>query len=301
MSLRQYLNPKMVVMGPDATAHEAARAMIDHQIGAVVVVHDGRVVGIVTDRDLVLDVVANAANPIEVRVGSVMRPNVTTIDVGATAGDAVALMRTNACRRLPIVENGRVAGIVTLDDLLLERALSPEEIAGVVASQLELAKGWSLRNREREGKGSPPTEIGRHARLRRRHGSRAGSTYAHWLDEIQAATGLKTRQDAETAALIVLEGICRRIPPPEAKHVLPQLPSVLREELVSCLEGAPDKSITKDALEAELRHELHLGQLDAGVLLASICNVIFGTLSPSLSGAVRTSMPAELENLVAHT
>src|SRR5258708_10537858 len=137
MSLHDYRNPKTLILGADASVYEAARAMADRQLGSVLIVEHGRVAGIVTDRDLALDVVAQSSNPREIRLGAIMRRNVATISVEASVDDVVGLMRASGCRRIPILEDGRIVGIVTLDDLLLDRKLSVDAIASVVGSQLE--------------------------------------------------------------------------------------------------------------------------------------------------------------------
>ena len=295
MDLSEYRNTKIVILTPETSVYEVARAMAERQVGAVVIAEHGRVVGIVTDRDLVLDVVATASDPRATRVGSVMRQKVATVEVDASVEDAIALMRTNACRRLPMIDQGRVVGIVTLDDLLLDRVLSPDVIAGVVGSQLELAQVWSERNRQREGQ-PRPSIIGRHLRHRRRHQAHADATYAHFLHRVQERTGLKTREDAETALLIVLEGICRRIPAIEARHFLAQLPSLIREEF-SRGDEQPDKSITVDVLLAELRQQIALGDRDPAAVLTSVVELVSSTISSGLMEAIRTNLPAEMKPL----
>jgi CBS domain-containing protein len=179
---------------------EAARAMADHRIGSVVVVEHGRVAGIVTDRDLVLDIVAQAVDPRETRLGAIMRRNVATIDLAQSVDDAVALMRANACRRIPLTENGHAVGIVTLDDLVLDRALGLDAIASVVGSQLELAARFSERDRHGEGRPNETSIQGTHPRPRKRHRSHADVTYHRLLDEVKENAAVQTREAAEVSA-----------------------------------------------------------------------------------------------------
>ena len=273
MSLHEYRNPKTLVLTPDATAYEAARAMAERQVGSIVIVDHGRIAGIVTDRDLVLDVVAQARDPQATRLGAVMQQDVVTIDVEASIDDAVRSMRANACRRLPIIDGENIVGIVTLDDLLLDRALGADAISSVLGSQLELASKWSERNQQRESEPKEPNVLGRHLRHRRRHQSHADASYSRLINEVARATGLKTRQDAETALLITLEGICRHVAPTEAMHLLAQLPSIVRDALTPSAEG-PDKKITTYVIEAELQAHLHLDDLEAASVLLAVCHVI---------------------------
>jgi CBS domain-containing protein/uncharacterized protein (DUF2267 family) len=295
MALHEYQNSKTLVLAPDANAYQAARAMAERQLGSAVVVEHGRVAGIVTDRDLVLDVLARGADPQETKLRSIMRKSVVTIDVGASISEAVTLMRTNACRRIPILREGHVVGIVTLDDLLLDRVLASDAIASVVGSQLELASASAERNRRREGEVGQTLE--RAQRLRRRHHSHADATYGHFLDEVKAATALSSREDAATALFTTLEAICRRIPPVEARHLLAQLPSIVRDDLASWVDG-PDKSITTEVIVAELRRQLDLDANRTAKVLEGVCQVIVRHLSPGLEDALCANLPTEMRALL---
>jgi CBS domain-containing protein len=105
----------------DEPVVEAARRMRDADIGNVVVLDNGRVVGILTDRDIAVRVVAE-----ELDLSTPVRQACSAGDLQTVAPDtslqqAVQLMRTNAVRRLPVVENDRAVGIVSLGDLAMEQ------------------------------------------------------------------------------------------------------------------------------------------------------------------------------------
>ena len=109
-----------VTVSPDATAEEAARAMRTKNVGAVVVVRDGRPAGILTDRDVAIGVVGHARNPALVKVGEVMRKNPTVIQEDAGILDAARLLGKKGVRRLPVVNTrGELTGIISLDDILV--------------------------------------------------------------------------------------------------------------------------------------------------------------------------------------
>lgn len=99
----------------------AARTMRDEDVGAVVVISGGQPEGIVTDRDIVVRAVADEREPGDTSVAEVMTRNVVSLTPADSVDRAAALMRENAVRRLPVVENGQVAGIVSLGDLAIER------------------------------------------------------------------------------------------------------------------------------------------------------------------------------------
>lgn len=113
---------------PGETARAAAQRMATRGVGSLVVVDgEGRPTGIVTDRDLALRVVGAGLDPLETTVGDVMSRHLASIDERGTFEHALAAMRANAVRRLPVVDAaGRLVGIVSLEDVLavLSRAMT---------------------------------------------------------------------------------------------------------------------------------------------------------------------------------
>lgn len=149
MSLDRFRRPRMIVLHPTATAYEAACAMDQHEVGSVLVADDEGIVGIVTDRDLVLELVASDLDPHGTLLADVMSCDVVTLDVGASLADVTRLMREHVCRRIPILEDGRPVGMVTLDDLLVDGELAGTRL--VVAAQLDAAtRRERARRRDRE-------------------------------------------------------------------------------------------------------------------------------------------------------
>ena len=112
-----YRKPPVTVPA-DATLADAAALMDNEAVGAVVVVDDGRPVGIVTDRDVVLRGVAHRLPP-DARIDAVMSTDVVTLPADADVDDAVALFDQHPFRRLPLLEDGRIAGMITVDDLVV--------------------------------------------------------------------------------------------------------------------------------------------------------------------------------------
>lgn len=102
---------------PQTTVREAARMMAQRRIGATMVLSEGRLVGIFSERDLTHRVVAQGLDPDTTRVAGVMTANPVTIGPGDHANDALDLMRTHGFRHLPVVEGGRPVGMVSVRDL----------------------------------------------------------------------------------------------------------------------------------------------------------------------------------------
>jgi CBS domain-containing protein len=110
-----------VVLGKDAPLVEAARLMRDQGIGDVIVVEGESAEGIVTDRDLVIRGVAEGADPSTTRLGQVISSDLVAVAPDDPTERAIELMRKRAVRRLPVVEDGRPVGVVSIGDLAVER------------------------------------------------------------------------------------------------------------------------------------------------------------------------------------
>ncbi|MFN8103315.1 MAG: CBS domain-containing protein [Acidimicrobiia bacterium] len=104
-----------------ATIADAAKAMADRGVGALCVTEGNQLVGIVTDRDVVVRCVAHGV-PVDGRIDSVMTMEPVTIDADADVEDAVAAFAEHPFRRLPVVRDGELAGMITVDDLLVNAA-----------------------------------------------------------------------------------------------------------------------------------------------------------------------------------
>ena len=114
--VRDVMTPGPIGVGYYQSIGEAARTMRDWGVGAVLVVNDRFLYGLITDRDLVVRAVAEAKGPDE-PVGPLSSGDLIGVDVDADAAAAARLMRENAVRRLPVIEDGQVAGLVSLGDL----------------------------------------------------------------------------------------------------------------------------------------------------------------------------------------
>jgi len=112
---------KLVVAGPQTSVGEAARMMKANQVGAVLVVDEGRLVGIFTERDAVYRVMALGGEPEATPVGEVMTRDPKTVAPDETFGYALLLMREHGFRHAPVVRDGHPVGVVSA-----RLALDPE-------------------------------------------------------------------------------------------------------------------------------------------------------------------------------
>ena len=98
---------------PHTTVSNAARLMATRNAGAVLVVQDERLVGIFTERDVVFRVIARDLDPAATPLEAVMTPSPRTLEPNRTYGHALLLMQENGFRRVPVVQEGRLLGIVS--------------------------------------------------------------------------------------------------------------------------------------------------------------------------------------------
>jgi CBS domain-containing protein len=110
-----YANP--ITMSSTSTVAEAAQRMREDNIGDVIVVENDQLCGIVTDRDIVVRAIAEGRDPATAKLADICSRDMTTLSPTDTVEDAVRLMRDKAVRRLPVVEEGKPVGIVSLGDL----------------------------------------------------------------------------------------------------------------------------------------------------------------------------------------
>ena len=111
-------NPRSI--GASASVVEAARLMRDEHIGSLPITDAEELVGMITDRDITTRVVAEAADPKMTSVGDVVSRDLISVEPDEDLEEAVQLMASHQVRRLPVVENGRLVGIVAQADIALK-------------------------------------------------------------------------------------------------------------------------------------------------------------------------------------
>jgi CBS domain-containing protein len=116
--VRDIMTPDPIGVYYEQTIGEAARIMRDAGVGAVLVVRGDALSGVVTDRDLVVRALAEGAGP-DTPVGPLCSPKLVGVDAGKDVAEAEQLMRDNAIRRLPVIDNGQIVGVVSMADLAI--------------------------------------------------------------------------------------------------------------------------------------------------------------------------------------
>jgi CBS domain-containing protein len=105
-------------MGPSASAHEAVRLMAEKNIGALVVVEHGKIVGLVSERDFARKLVLMARSPMDTLLGDIMSSPVMYVRPHQTSDECMALMTQNRMRHLPVMDGGQLIGLISIGDLV---------------------------------------------------------------------------------------------------------------------------------------------------------------------------------------
>ena len=148
MSIGEFCNREVIISNREDSILDAAKLMRKFHVGDVVVVDqrgDARVpVGILTDRDIVVEIVAREADASKILVGDAMSDELLTVNENGQLSDLIEQMKGKAVRRVPVVDdNGALVGIVTADDLVDLIAEQLSSLVGMV--HREQRQEWSTR------------------------------------------------------------------------------------------------------------------------------------------------------------
>jgi CBS domain-containing protein len=135
MLVRECLRSAPVTVPPGCTLHEAGQLMGSHGVGSLLVVEGDRLVGIVTDRDITVRGTGKGKPP-TADVGSVMTPDPVTIQGSCDVFEAFKVFKTATARRLPVLEDQDLAGIISVDDLLISLVVEFGAVMSPVAQEL---------------------------------------------------------------------------------------------------------------------------------------------------------------------
>ena len=105
-------------IGPEATVYDAVAAMDEWSVGALPVVSEGKLVGIISERDYTRKIILHGRASKETPVSEIMTARVVTVAPDNTLGECLELVTLHGMRHLPVVENGKLAGILSIGDLV---------------------------------------------------------------------------------------------------------------------------------------------------------------------------------------
>ncbi len=133
ISIREIMTKDPITIEESASVADAAKAMKQADIGPTLITSNGKLRGIITDRDIAVRVVAEGQDPKSVKAIDIATTNLQTLSPDAEAGDAVRLMKQNNIRRVVVAENDQPVGIVSIGDLAI--ALDETSVLAAISSE----------------------------------------------------------------------------------------------------------------------------------------------------------------------
>jgi CBS domain-containing protein/uncharacterized protein (DUF2267 family) len=248
---------KPVILRTSSKVYEAAKAMEANNVGSVIVSNaKGSLVGLVTDRDLMVSTLSKAVDDHSTLSEFVEDRELFCITEDQSVSDAVQLMQEKGVRRIPIVhlvgqERAQCSGIITVDDLIVNRKVSVDDLVKIIEKQVH-----------------SPMPLKRTEALKRsraRSESRREQTYRHFIGELATQTGLQEPSSEELAKLF-LSSLVRRVDYNEAYDLISQLPARLKDDLLA-LEAGPDRTFTAQKMIRDVSNQLNQGELESKHLI----------------------------------
>jgi len=126
LKVKDKMTTNVATVPPNATVAEAAKLMQKHNVGSVPVTDGGNLVGIVTDRDIVVRNIAHDFDPKSTPVSNIMTTNLVTVTPDATIDEVTQKMSAHQVRRIPVVENQKLVGMVSIGDVATDRRFDVE-------------------------------------------------------------------------------------------------------------------------------------------------------------------------------
>ncbi|MCX6821973.1 MAG: CBS domain-containing protein [Candidatus Aenigmarchaeota archaeon] len=118
MLVKEAMTKNVIVVNPDATIKDAAKIMTQQRVGSLLVIEGNKLVGIITELDIIWKVVAGDLNPKITLVRDVMTKQVVSVKANQTLEDATQIMVENSIKKLPVLESDKLVGIITATDLI---------------------------------------------------------------------------------------------------------------------------------------------------------------------------------------
>jgi CBS domain-containing protein len=139
-TIQEIMTRNVETCPPDASVQEVARLMADRNVGSVPICEGDRLVGVITDRDIAVRVVAKGLDARSEQVGKHISGDVKTVRPDTPIDQAFSLMEAHQVRRLPVCEGDRIVGIVAIGDLATKASASPQREERVGETLEEISK-----------------------------------------------------------------------------------------------------------------------------------------------------------------
>ncbi len=126
MKVRDIMTKNVAYVDPNSKVSDVARLMQKHNVGSIPVCDQSGVVGIVTDRDIVVRNIASGKNPSDTPVSEIMTTGVTTVTPDTDVNEIAHVMAAKQIRRVPVVENNTLVGVLSLGDIAVDKRFEVE-------------------------------------------------------------------------------------------------------------------------------------------------------------------------------
>lgn len=136
--VKDIMTKRVITISPDKTVYDAARKMARARVGTIIIVQNGKPIGIITESDIIKKVVAKNLKPSDIRVTEIMSSPVIYVNADDDIEKVKDIMRKYRVRRLPVIQQGKLAGIITTTDIA---RLQPEIFNLVKPRVIEEVKG----------------------------------------------------------------------------------------------------------------------------------------------------------------
>jgi CBS domain-containing protein/uncharacterized protein (DUF2267 family) len=277
---------RVVVLGPNSSVSEAVRALADTYVGAILVEDSGKLVGIVTDRDLTLRVLGFARDPEHTLLSDVMTADPATLPLGASEEEVLKAMREHRVRRVPLMDGERIAGVVALDDLIVSMSADRELVRDVVRAQVaEL----------RPSNGGVAAPDARADGAERRAGS-AEEALREFESRARDLLGLVTTEQARVAVEVVVANLVQRLAPSAVHVLVARLPVLMKDKFLDLRPGS-ERRATPATIARELEQELGIDAQRARELLRRICQALELLLGRDSLSQIERALPRDLRAL----
>jgi len=136
MKVKDIMKTNVLTVQPEINVIEASKLMSEKHVGSLIVVkNNGKIMGILTERDILSDVVAKGESLKNIMIKNIMSKNVITIEPEKTIEEASEIMIRRKIKKLPVVENGKIAGIITASDIVKFEPKLIEEIEEIMDNE----------------------------------------------------------------------------------------------------------------------------------------------------------------------
>ncbi|MCS7105709.1 MAG: CBS domain-containing protein [Candidatus Aenigmarchaeota archaeon] len=136
MLIKDVMNRNVIATKPETSVREAAKIMSKYHIGSLIVLEDEKIAGIITEGDILKKVIVEGKDLDETKVRDIMTEKVITISPDKTIDDAVKIMTEKKIKKLPVVDNDKLIGIITASDIMVVEPKLIEAIASLISLKI---------------------------------------------------------------------------------------------------------------------------------------------------------------------